>query len=137
MKSSQKVPSGPNLPVCSIAAGTMKRAKKSMYTFTNRKKIQICPPQAVMGCEDCVLALLDHSAFTLCRDTQGRTPLHLAASCGHAELLGSLAQAAGLSDPLDCLLDFSGYTPTHWAAYHGERAVCRDGSGLAAGLAAG
>ncbi|KAG9333990.1 hypothetical protein JZ751_009306 [Albula glossodonta] len=78
---------------------------------------------AVMGCEDCVLALLDHSAFPLCRDFQGRTPLHLAASCGHGELLGSLLQAATHTDPLDSLLDYSGYTPSHWAAYHGQSAA--------------
>lgn len=76
--------------------------------------------KAMLGSEDCVSALLDHGASALCRDSQGRTPLHLAASCGHALLLHTLVKAAMKSDPLDSMLDFRGYTPTHWAAYHGE-----------------
>ncbi|MGH0178935.1 UNVERIFIED_CONTAM: hypothetical protein FKN15_077973 [Acipenser sinensis] len=76
--------------------------------------------EAVMGCEDCVCALLDHDAFALCRDFKGRTPLHLAAACGHVNLLGTLLQAAFNTDPLDSLLDYSGYTPAHWAACHGH-----------------
>ncbi|XP_073681635.1 serine/threonine-protein phosphatase 6 regulatory ankyrin repeat subunit C-like [Garra rufa] len=75
---------------------------------------------AVVGSEECVLALLVHGAFALCRDGYGRSPLHLAASCGHAGLLHPLLHAASLSDPLDSLLDYSAYTPTHWAAYHGH-----------------
>lgn len=73
-----------------------------------------------MGSEDCVTALLEHGASALCRDSQGRTPLHLAASRGHMELLKSLLKAAMKADPLDSMLDHRGYTPTHWAAYHGE-----------------
>uniref|UniRef100_A0A8C1Y557 Ankyrin repeat domain 52 n=1 Tax=Cyprinus carpio TaxID=7962 RepID=A0A8C1Y557_CYPCA len=75
---------------------------------------------AVVGSEECVSALLVHGAFSLCRDVYGRSPLHLAASCGHAWLLRPLLDAASLSDPLDSLLDYSAYTPTHWAAYHGH-----------------
>uniref|UniRef100_A0A3B4WTX7 Ankyrin repeat domain 52 n=1 Tax=Seriola lalandi dorsalis TaxID=1841481 RepID=A0A3B4WTX7_SERLL len=52
--------------------------------------------------------------------SQGRTPLHLAASCGHTELLSNLLKAAMKVDPLDSMLDHRGYTPTHWAAYHGH-----------------
>lgn len=73
-----------------------------------------------MGSEECVSALLEHGASALCRDSTGRTPLHLAASCGHTELLRSLLKAAKKADPLDSMLDYKGYTPTHWAAYHGE-----------------
>ncbi|KAI7795433.1 putative serine/threonine-protein phosphatase 6 regulatory ankyrin repeat subunit C [Triplophysa rosa] len=73
---------------------------------------------AVVGGEQCVSALLVHGAFILCRDFHGRSPLHLAASCGHARILLLLLEAAALSDPLDSLLDYSGYTPAHWAAYH-------------------
>ncbi|ROJ48019.1 Serine/threonine-protein phosphatase 6 regulatory ankyrin repeat subunit C, partial [Anabarilius grahami] len=75
---------------------------------------------AVVGNEECVSALLVHGAFALCRDVHGRSPLHLASSCGHAGLLRPLLDAASLSDPLDSLLDYSAYTPTHWAAYHGH-----------------
>uniref|UniRef100_A0A8C1Y3G5 Ankyrin repeat domain 52 n=1 Tax=Cyprinus carpio TaxID=7962 RepID=A0A8C1Y3G5_CYPCA len=78
------------------------------------------PLHAVVGSEECVSALLVHGAFSLCRDVYGRSPLHLAASCGHAWLLRPLLDAASLSDPLDSLLDYSAYTPTHWAAYHGH-----------------
>lgn len=81
----------------------------------------ICwPLQVMLGSEDCVSALLEHGASTLCRDSQGMTPLHLAASLGHTELLKSLLKAAVKADPLDSILDYRGYTPTHWAAYHGE-----------------
>lgn len=76
--------------------------------------------QAVVGGEACVSALLVHGAFILCRDFHGRSPLHLAASCGHAGILRLLLEAAALSDPLDSLLDYSGYTPAHLAAYHGK-----------------
>lgn len=65
-------------------------------------------------------ALLEHGAQSLCRDVRGRTPLHLAASRGHRELLGLMLAATLHADPLDSLLDYSGYTPAHWAAYHGE-----------------
>lgn len=80
----------------------------------------LCVFQAVVGNEECVSALLVHGAFALCRDVHGRTPLHLASSCGHAGLLWPLLDAASLSDPLDSLLDYSAYTPTHCAAYHGK-----------------
>uniref|UniRef100_A0A8D3CGR9 Ankyrin repeat domain 52 n=1 Tax=Scophthalmus maximus TaxID=52904 RepID=A0A8D3CGR9_SCOMX len=76
--------------------------------------------RAMLDSEDCVSALLEHGASALCRDSQGRTPLHLAASCGHTELLRSLLKAALKADPLDSMLDHRGYTPTHWAAYHGR-----------------
>uniref|UniRef100_W5L4P0 Ankyrin repeat domain 52 n=1 Tax=Astyanax mexicanus TaxID=7994 RepID=W5L4P0_ASTMX len=73
---------------------------------------------AVVGSEDCVSALLEHEASGLCRDVRGKSPLHLAASCGHGEVLRLLLQAAAQSDPLDSLLDYSGYTlatsPHHW-----------------------
>lgn len=74
----------------------------------------------MLGSEECESALLEHGASALCRDFQGRTPLHLAASCGHTKLLGALLKAARKADPLDSMLDFRSYTPTHWAAYHGD-----------------
>uniref|UniRef100_A0A672HYB0 Ankyrin repeat domain 52a n=1 Tax=Salarias fasciatus TaxID=181472 RepID=A0A672HYB0_SALFA len=75
---------------------------------------------AVLGHDDCVTALLEHKASALCRDTQGRTPLHYAASRGHTEILASLVQAAMAADPQDKLLDNKQYTPLHWAAYKGH-----------------
>uniref|UniRef100_A0A8C2ZX97 Ankyrin repeat domain 52 n=1 Tax=Cyclopterus lumpus TaxID=8103 RepID=A0A8C2ZX97_CYCLU len=75
---------------------------------------------AILGSEDCVSALLEHGASPLCRDSKGRTPLHLVASRGHTELLQTLQKAAMKADPLDSILDFRGYTPTHWAAHHGR-----------------
>ncbi|MEQ2170742.1 hypothetical protein GOODEAATRI_003471 [Goodea atripinnis] len=78
---------------------------------------------AMLGSDDSVLALLEHGASALCRDSQGKTPLHLAASCGHTKLLHILLKAAKKADPLDSMLDFRGYTPTHWAAYHGRHCM--------------
>lgn len=75
--------------------------------------------KAALGNVECVSALLDHSASPLCRDVRGRSSLHFAASRGHAEVLQLLLSAAAQSDPLDSLLDYSRYTPAHWAAYHG------------------
>ncbi|CAB1329969.1 unnamed protein product [Coregonus sp. 'balchen'] len=75
---------------------------------------------AVVGREDCVTALLDHEASALCRDGQGRTPLHYAASRRYTDILASLLRAATRSDPLDSLLDHDEYTPSHWAAYQGH-----------------
>lgn len=73
-----------------------------------------------MGHDDCVTALLEHKASALCRDAQGSTPLHYAASRGHTEILASLVQAAIATDPQDKLLDNKQYTPLHWAAYKGS-----------------
>ncbi|KAJ8358548.1 hypothetical protein SKAU_G00150730 [Synaphobranchus kaupii] len=74
----------------------------------------------VMGCEESVLALLERHASVLSRDVRGLTPLHLAASCGRTKLLGRLLLAASGPNPPDSVPDYSGYTPTHWAAYHGH-----------------
>uniref|UniRef100_A0AAQ4NW16 Ankyrin repeat domain 52 n=1 Tax=Gasterosteus aculeatus aculeatus TaxID=481459 RepID=A0AAQ4NW16_GASAC len=76
--------------------------------------------RGILDSEHCVSALLEHGASALCRDSWGRTPLHLVASRGHTKLLGTLLKAAMKADPLDSILDFSGYTPTHWAAHHGH-----------------
>lgn len=76
--------------------------------------------QAVLGHDDCVTAMLEHKASALCRDAQGSTPLHYAASRGHTEILASLVQAAIATDPQDKLLDNKQYTPLHWAAYKGS-----------------
>ncbi|XP_039581699.1 serine/threonine-protein phosphatase 6 regulatory ankyrin repeat subunit C-like, partial [Passer montanus] len=72
---------------------------------------------AVTGCEDCLAALLDHDAFVLCRDFKGRTPIHFASACGHLEALRALLRAALATDPLDAGVDYSGYSPMHWASY--------------------
>uniref|UniRef100_A0A8U7NX91 Ankyrin repeat domain 52 n=1 Tax=Corvus moneduloides TaxID=1196302 RepID=A0A8U7NX91_CORMO len=78
---------------------------------------------AVTGCEDCLAALLDHDAFVLCRDFKGRTPIHFASACGHLEVLRTLLQAALSTDPLDSVVDYSGYSPMHWASYSGENCL--------------
>ena len=79
--------------------------------------------QAVTGCEDCLAALLDHDAFVLCREFKGRTPIHFASACGHLEILRTLLQAALSTDPLDSVVDYSGYSPMHWASYSGKNRV--------------
>lgn len=75
--------------------------------------------QAVTGHEACVEALLQHSATLLVRDCRGRSPLHLAASCGHIGVLGGLLQAAQSLDAVPVVTDNRGYTPLHWACYNG------------------
>ncbi|KAK1801942.1 hypothetical protein P4O66_022568 [Electrophorus voltai] len=75
---------------------------------------------ALLGWEDCVTALLSHSASVLRQDVQGRTALQLAASCGHAEMLSSLLSAADHERPHHPITDRHGFTPAHWAAYHGH-----------------
>lgn len=97
----------------------------------------LCALQAVTGCEDCLAALLDHDAFVLCRDFKGRTPIHLASACGHTAVLRTLLQAALSTDPLDAGVDYSGYSPMHWASYTGTSGAsgrhrdvcCRKGAG--------
>ena len=48
--------------------------------------------QAANGFEECVDALLHNGGDPSIRDVRGRTPVHLAAACGHVGLLGSLLQ---------------------------------------------
>ncbi len=100
--------------------GLPKVLEKCNALFSKLNFGLLCVFQAVAGSEECVSALLVHGAFALCRDVYGRSPLHLAASCGHTWLLRPLLDATSLSDTLDSLLDYSAYTPTHWAAYHGK-----------------
>lgn len=78
--------------------------------------------QAVTGHEECVEALLQHSANFLVRDCKGRTPMHLAAACGHMGVLGGLLHAAQAVETLPVLTDNKGYTPLHWACYNGTHA---------------
>lgn len=75
--------------------------------------------QAVTGHEECVEALLQHSANFLVQDCKGRTPVHLAAACGHIGVLGGLLHAAQSVETLPVLTDNQGYTPLHWACYNG------------------
>ena len=76
--------------------------------------------QAVTGHEECVEALLQHSANFLVRDCKGRTPIHLAAACGHTGVLGGLLHAAQSVETLPVLTDNQGYTPLHWSCYNGK-----------------
>uniref|UniRef100_A0A8C7LD55 Ankyrin repeat domain 28 n=1 Tax=Oncorhynchus kisutch TaxID=8019 RepID=A0A8C7LD55_ONCKI len=83
--------------------------------------ILVSPPyQAVTGHEECVEALLQHSASFLVRDCKGRTPVHLAAASGHIGVLGGLLHAAQSVETLPVITDNQGYTPLHWACYNGH-----------------
>lgn len=76
--------------------------------------------QAVTGHEECVEALLQHSASFMVRDCRGRSPVHLAAACGHVGVLGGLLHAAQSLDSVPVITDHQGYTPLHWACYNGD-----------------
>lgn len=80
----------------------------------------ICCLQAVTGHEECVEALLQHSASFMVRDCRGRSPVHLAAGCGHVGVLGGLLHAAQSVETIPVITDNQGYTPLHWACYNGE-----------------
>lgn len=87
-------------------------------TVTPLRRTVLCP-QAVTGHEESVEALLQHNASFLVRDCKGRTPVHLAAACGHIGVLGGLLHAAQSVETLPVLTDNQGYTPLHWACYNG------------------
>lgn len=72
------------------------------------------------GHEECVEALLQHSASFMVRDCRGRSPVHLAAACGHVGVLGGLLHAAQSLDSIPIITDNQGYTPLHWACYNGD-----------------
>lgn len=76
--------------------------------------------QAVTGHEECVEALLQHRASFMVRDCRGRSPVHLAAACGHVGVLGGLLHAAQSVETIPVITDNQGYTPLHWACYNGE-----------------
>ena len=72
--------------------------------------------QAANGHEECVDALLQTSTSHIStRDINGRTPLHMAAVCGHVGILATLLQAGCTNH-----IDNWGYTPLHWACYNGK-----------------
>lgn len=50
------------------------------------------------------------------KDKQGSTPVHFAASCGHANMLEQLLQYGGSGSTPDNY----GFTPIHKAAYNGH-----------------
>lgn len=52
--------------------------------------------QAANGHEECVDALIHHGADVALRDNRGRTPLHMAAMCGHIGLFGSMIMVCTL-----------------------------------------
>ncbi|XP_030625731.1 serine/threonine-protein phosphatase 6 regulatory ankyrin repeat subunit C [Chanos chanos] len=92
----------------------------ALPNITDRKGRTALHRGAVMGREDCVAFLLAHNASALIRDIHGHTALHLAASCGHTAILSNLLCGTNKQDQQDPLTDLWGYTPTHWAAYHGH-----------------
>jgi len=48
--------------------------------------------KAAYGHEECADSLIHHGAAVNVHDVRGRTPLHMAAMCGHVALLGMLLQ---------------------------------------------
>ncbi len=63
--------------------------------------------------------LADRSDQLEAADEKGRTPLHLAAREGHAEIVQLLLESKAAVDPLDS----SGFTPLFLAVYQNHRAV--------------
>ena len=52
----------------------------------------VCHVKAAYGHEECADSLIHHGAAVNAHDKWGRTPLHMAAMCGHVALLGMLLQ---------------------------------------------
>ena len=50
--------------------------------------------KAAYGHEECADSLIHHGASVNAHDVHGRTPLHMAAMCGHVALLGMLLQVS-------------------------------------------
>lgn len=61
-------------------------------------------------------ALLQHGSSLLVQDSRGRSPMHLAAACGHVGVLRALLKT---QKTVLVLKDNCGYTPLHWACYNG------------------
>jgi len=53
--------------------------------------------KAAYGHEECANSLIHHGAAVNAHDVRGRTPLHMAAMCGHVALLGMLIQVRVLA----------------------------------------
>jgi len=53
--------------------------------------------KAAYGHEECADSLIHHGAAVNAHDVRGRTPLHMAAMCGHVALLGMLIQVTNSS----------------------------------------
>ncbi|XP_045072428.1 serine/threonine-protein phosphatase 6 regulatory ankyrin repeat subunit A-like [Coregonus clupeaformis] len=91
-----------------------------LYSLLTREPLPQVGPPAVTGHEECVEALLQHSASFLVRDCKGRTPVHMAVASGHIGVLGGLLHAAQSVETLPVITDNQGYTPLHWACYNGH-----------------
>lgn len=77
--------------------------------------------QLLCAQDECVQCLLEQDACLLQGDSQGRTPIHLAAAQGHASWLSELLTiACSESSSVPPLKDGSGYTPLHWACFYGQ-----------------
>jgi len=57
--------------------------------------------KAAYGHEECADSLIHHGAAVNAHDVRGRTPLHMAAMCGHVALLGMLIQVSTISHSED------------------------------------
>jgi len=79
------------------------------------------------GQHDMAKALLRHGALRMARDSDQRTPLHVASQCGHLSCVSTLLGKPGdyqlTPNEVDAL-DVDGWTPLHDASFHGHANIC-------------